>query len=89
MGYIAPINQYEYAQYQNREIGVSYDPYKIIPVARIAPPQKRAALADTEVAPAPFFILPEKTSKKAVKQDRVQKLYGEMTGRGRLFNESV
>ncbi|WML49544.1 hypothetical protein RCG23_06035 [Neobacillus sp. PS3-34] len=92
MGYIAPVNHYQYAQYQNREIGLKYDPFKIIPIERMQPIEKRTEVSRKEEAASifsSFGISALEGEKNTYKRKRIEKVYSEMTGKGKLFNESV
>lgn len=92
VGYIAPVNHYQYAQYHNREIGLKYDPFKVIPIERIQPIEKRTEVSGKEEASILFTfwgISGVNGEEKGYKRKRIEKVYSEMTGKGRLFNESV
>ncbi|MDP4161775.1 MAG: hypothetical protein Q8906_08260 [Bacillota bacterium] len=92
MGYIAPVNHYQYAAYQEREIGSDYDPFKIIAIEKTKPIQKRGYLMHNEEITKQIYSI-EATrpnrGKKVYGSPQVEKVYGEMTGKGRLFSESV
>ncbi|MEH7346406.1 hypothetical protein V7122_21410 [Bacillus sp. JJ1532] len=85
MGYIIPVNHYQYSQYAER-VGIKkYDPYRFVPINRIKPSvnpsEKEHSL---ELTPTD-----KKTSGKnqKVPNDRMERLYGEITGKGLLYSD--
>ncbi|MBY0120991.1 hypothetical protein [Bacillus sp. S/N-304-OC-R1] len=87
MGYIAPINHYDYSQYAEREIIKKYDPYRFVPIK----PIKTAAYPpECQSLKSPESIQNfKKASKKNqhVHRSKVDKLYGEITGKGLLYSD--
>lgn len=91
MGYIAPIPNYQYNQYAEREIKNNYDPYHIGPINRTNPA--------TNAYPNDAFVMGS-LQKKTIKKKRttikniknrkvIEETYSVLTGKGRNFNEIV
>ncbi|MBU8877496.1 hypothetical protein BGM26_00650 [Bacillus sp. FJAT-29790] len=92
MGYIAPITNYQYNQYAEREIGNVYDPYRFVPVSRIKP----SINPPKEEQPNLLLNLGRPiNSKKGINRDnrnnrnQIEKLYSEITGKGCNYNECI
>jgi len=93
MGYILPIENYQYQQYQNRVTQPERDPY---PVERPYPAQldmayeKQFANEDDYV---PDSDIPTKMKQGLVVTNHTtsstEKIYAEMTGIGRTINKTV
>ncbi|KIL47438.1 hypothetical protein [Jeotgalibacillus campisalis] len=96
MGYIAPVNNYQYQQYAERDAIKGYDPFYLTPVQKISP--YRTSSEELEGQPTKEK---DQYSFRAVNEDNVNKsntsdssfvtlhLIPKYTGKGRLFNESV
>lgn len=85
MGYIIPVNHYQYSQYAERAAIKKYDPYRFVPINRIKPsvnsPEKEQS---HELIPTD-----KKASGKNQKtpNNQMERLYGEITGKGLLYSD--
>ncbi|KAB2337243.1 hypothetical protein F7731_06385 [Cytobacillus depressus] len=86
MGYIAPVNQYQYRHYAERERLNKYDPYRFVPIKRINstinPPENEHILQT---------IPPHSNKKSAPKvqlmpMSHIDRVYGEITGIGQNYS---
>lgn len=87
MGYIAPVNNYQYDQYAERVISKRYNPYHFVPIGKIKPLGNPRENNHHE---QPFHL--RNTSEGKINQPKRkiqshEKIYSEMTGVGRLYNE--
>ncbi|WNS76898.1 hypothetical protein RRV45_07900 [Bacillus sp. DTU_2020_1000418_1_SI_GHA_SEK_038] len=87
MGYIIPVNHYQYSQYAEREVIKRYDPYRFVPIKRIKPsinPPERQHPQEPTLT---------QTNKKMsrmnqkVSHQKMDRLYGEITGKGLLYSD--
>lgn len=87
VGYIAPITHYQYSQYAEREIIKKYDPYLFVPLKPIKPTVNPPE-SQSSNGPVHFQNF-KKTSKKyqTVSNEKIDKLYGELTGKGLLYSD--
>ncbi|MGD7045310.1 hypothetical protein [Jeotgalibacillus proteolyticus] len=96
MGYIAPVNNYQYQQYAERDVIKDYDPFYLTPVQRVSPYRSSAEESES----------PQTKDKELHENRTLNKTGGETfsasdkkflsmhvipkyTGKGRLFNASV
>lgn len=90
MGYIAPVPNYQYSQYAERDVIHKYDPFRFVPIdpTKAISHGKHSVLlkreSRTEMTHKYSAEIKKVKSKKVI--DRV---YSEVTGKGALFNESV
>lgn len=86
MGYIIPVNQYQYSQYADREVIKRYDPYRFVPIKPIKPPVNPPDLQQHRPIPIHNF---KKTVRKnpQIQHKKVERLYGELTGKGLLYSD--
>lgn len=83
MGYILPINHYQYQEYQNRIKGIKINNKRTIGIARV----KRAYLFTAESSFNRKYAngsRPRKQSKSSANQ-----VYAQMTGIGRLYDACI
>ncbi|WP_449622514.1 hypothetical protein [Robertmurraya sp. Marseille-Q9965] len=91
MGYVAPIPNFQYSQYAERELENGYDPFRIIPVGRTKP----AANARLNQAREKEMIQMKQIKKKrsavpkTSSRSMAEKIYSELTGKGKYFNECI
>lgn len=87
MGYIAPINNYQYNHYSEMEIIKKYDPYRFVPINSIKP-AKNPPKNDQTFRPIPFQTFNKSNRKNQLIADhKTEKIYGDITGKGLLFSD--
>ena len=98
MGYIAPVNNYQYQQYAERVTMKSYDPYNLTPVQRIAPyDRSKKDFQDHLERELEVRSNHEKMSKRKTEGDYDQSsipsisphIIPKFTGKGRHVNETI
>ncbi|MBP2241205.1 hypothetical protein J2Z40_001767 [Cytobacillus eiseniae] len=87
MGYIAPVTNYQYTQYAERVISKRYDPYRFVPIDRIKHLANRQDFNHPFLFKDPNPHQESKVSKKMYKEQPTDKIYSEITGKGRYFSE--
>ncbi|WP_080847082.1 hypothetical protein [Cytobacillus gottheilii] len=89
MGYILPINHTQYQQYAERDLKVKPDPFRFQRVERVH--NHLETFNDNENLGRQEVVLTPKSEKSInpVPHEKVERLYSEITGKGRLFNEVV
>lgn len=91
MGYILPIQFDQYAQYQNRIEGKLKKPLRRTQVDRV----KQAYLDPMNLAikkePVPYYFRKQPNDRKPTVQpgQKRKRIYAEITGIGRLFDEKI
>ncbi|MCA1039577.1 hypothetical protein LCM00_08715 [Bacillus infantis] len=93
MGYIVPFNHYQYNQYAVRDLDKKQDPFRLYPVSRVNRVENDTQWFQPEQLfqfsrPAEARYSEEKPARK-VNEQTVERVYGDMTGKGTLFSESV
>ena len=91
MGYIAPVPNYQYSQYAEREVNHKYDPFRFVPIdptklisnGNQSIPLNRESRTKTNHKHTAAAI------KKVKSQKVIDRIYSEITGKGAFFNESV
>jgi hypothetical protein len=88
MGYIAPVPNYQYMQYAEREANKDYDPFTFMPINRIRP------LANKDQQPDDINndnnMLKYSDRKRLRKDDTVTaEFLADITGKGKYINEYV
>ncbi|GGM24628.1 hypothetical protein GCM10011351_07960 [Paraliobacillus quinghaiensis] len=93
MGYILPIENYQYQQYQNRVTQPQRDPY---PIERLYPAQLDMAYEKQSTNEDDYITDSDKPEKKKQRlamtnhtTSSAEKVYAEMTGIGRTINKTV
>ncbi|RTR30051.1 hypothetical protein EKG37_14235 [Robertmurraya yapensis] len=91
MGYIAPIPNFQYSQYAERELDNGYDPFQIIPVGRTKPATNAKLNHAREQDMVQMKQIKKKSSDlpKTSSRSKVEELYSELTGKGRYINECI
>lgn len=87
MGYIIPVNHYQYSQYAERDVIKRYDPYRFMPIKRIKPTVNPPEKHHPHM---PALIQNDKTTlrkNQKVPNQRIDRLYGEITGKGLLYSD--
>ncbi|MFE8697839.1 hypothetical protein ACFYKT_15975 [Cytobacillus sp. FJAT-53684] len=92
MGYIAPITNFQYMQYAERVIGKRYDPYRFVPIANIKPSANPEENDQSNLLDQPLLYdrskrYQEAKQQKDINKGGIEKLYSEITGKGRYFSE--
>ncbi|MGD6941387.1 hypothetical protein ACQCT6_05090 [Cytobacillus gottheilii] len=89
MGYILPINHTQYQQYAERDLKVKPDPFRFQRVEKVHNHletfDENENLGRQEV----FSTSKNEKSKNPVPHEKAERLYSELTGKGRFFNEVV
>ncbi|MBT2688304.1 hypothetical protein J7I93_08935 [Bacillus sp. ISL-47] len=94
MGYILPLTYYQYNQYAEREFGNKYDPFRFVPVTRIAAQSNSKDF----IQELPTDIKKRLNKTKAYQRSEnknttnrkiAEQTYGELTGKGRHFSECI
>ena len=90
MGYIAPVPNYQYSQYADREAIRKYDPFRFVPID----PTKAIVNGNhsSRLKRESRTKMNDKYSaeiKKIKNKKVIDRIYSEVTGKGALFNESV
>ncbi|MBS4188912.1 hypothetical protein KHA94_01590 [Bacillus sp. FJAT-49705] len=88
MGIIAPVTLYEYNQYAERDISKRYDPYRFVP---IRPIKSTTNPPEYEQKNRPHFsTVPKKLLRgnqhSHLENSEIERVFGEITGKGRYFN---
>ncbi|MED3551592.1 hypothetical protein [Cytobacillus praedii] len=95
MGYIAPVTNYQYSQYAERVISKGYDPYRFVPINRIKPSTNPREYDHPILNGKTHPIKRSKMSQEQSissgknKNERLEKLQSQLTGKGIFYNESV
>lgn len=91
MGYIAPVTNYQYNQYAERELNNDYDPYHFKAIMRTGPTvNERLQQSSSKTISNKKTLKREKVALEKVKNHLiVDAIYGELTGKGQHFNEMV
>lgn len=91
MGYIAPIPNFQYSQYAERELDNGYDPFRIIPVGRTNPAASARLnhAKSKEIGREKMRKKKGSTVAKASSRSKVEEIYCELTGKGQYFNECI
>ncbi|MDG5473018.1 hypothetical protein P6709_14785 [Jeotgalibacillus sp. ET6] len=96
MGYIAPVNNYQYQQYAERDVIKDYDPFYLTPVQRVSPyrssgeESENLQSKDKELhANRTLHEADSGTSKVPDEKFLSMHVIPKYTGKGRLFNASV
>ena len=87
LGYIAPVNNYQYQQYAERVLSKRYNPYQFVPIRTIKPlgnprefnyHDQQSHLSGSS----------QKTSPQMKQKEQSHEtIYSEITGVGRFYNE--
>jgi hypothetical protein len=91
MGYILPIHPEQYTQYANRTIPVKHQYQKL---AKVIGPKIEADLENPD-QPFEFAQAKERRTdkvaakKKIYAREKVEEIFGQITGKGRLINEVI
>lgn len=88
MGYIAPVTNYQYMQYAERESIETYNPFHITPIARTKP------ILNTSRNGSTLKWEGEEKARKInrpsqVRSEIAEEIYSDITGKGKYFNEYV
>ncbi|MDZ5470383.1 hypothetical protein SM124_01345 [Bacillus sp. 31A1R] len=88
LGYIAPVNHYQYSQYAERDLRKPHDPFHFVPINKIKPLKNQEFQPFTKEE---AVRKPHNKSKSLQKNRRfdIEKAYSEITGKGKYFSESV
>ena len=95
MGYIAPVTNYQYSQYAERVNSQGYDPYRFVPINRIKPSTNPREYDHPILNGQTHPIKRSKMSQEQSissgknKNERLEKLQSQLTGKGIFYNESV
>ncbi|WP_064092287.1 hypothetical protein [Rossellomorea aquimaris] len=90
MGYIAPIPQHQYKQYQEREIKVEKHPFKFFPVQPIKPLKNKPDTNDEEMHENHLRYSVNTTNSTNLQKPSVPpEILAKVTGKGSYFNEYV
>jgi hypothetical protein len=89
MGYIAPMTNYQYTQYAERDVTNHYDPYHITPINRTKPLMNTNPNQSKGVRAEKLNKQKRSSVKKLSKESAIGAIYSELTGKGRYFNECV
>ncbi|PWW19163.1 hypothetical protein DFO73_12253 [Cytobacillus oceanisediminis] len=94
MGYILPLTHYQYNQYAEREIGNKYDPFRFVPVTRIAAQSNSKDFRQElplDIQKKLIKTNPNQRSEYPNRKNRktAEQTYGELTGKGRHFSECI
>ncbi|WP_077211223.1 hypothetical protein [Bacillus dakarensis] len=91
MGYIAPVPNYQYSQYAEREVNQKYDPFRFVPIdpTKALSNGNHSIMLKREESRTKTNHKNKAGIKKVKTQKVIDKIYSEVTGKGALFNESV
>jgi hypothetical protein len=87
MGYIAPITNYQYAQYAERVIEKGYDPYRFVAITKIKPLNNQQENNYPNLQEHSLYVLKVNKSHKMSQQEWADKQYSQITGIGQNFNK--
>lgn len=91
MGYILPITQFQYMDYQNRVIKNEQDPYFIEHPYKVVLDTKSRELEDEEGTRSGGQPYKYNDNYKPIhiEKPKTEKLYAKLTGKGRHISESI
>ncbi len=89
LGYIAPVNNYQYQQYAERVGSKRYNPYQFVPISTIKPLGNPREFSHQE---QPFHH--SNSSQETIHQMKQikpshEKIFSEITGVGKFYNEQA
>jgi hypothetical protein len=92
MGYIVPVNSYQYMDYHNREIGIKNDPFTNLPIGKIRAIKQGESstlshFSEQNLPKNPHQDFQNHPKKRAA--SKVEQVYSEVTGKGMLFNDYI
>ncbi|WP_026583745.1 hypothetical protein [Bacillus sp. J33] len=94
MGYILPVTHFQYNQYAERELGTKYDPFRFVPVTKIAAQPNRKE--SFQKSPLNIQKKSAETSlnrrteyPNRISRKKAEEVYEELTGKGRYFSECI
>lgn len=89
MGYIPPVNHNQNTQYRERDVKNDYDPFSIKSIHSITPSvngEEHQRLSNKIIK----SLKRKKSSLKKIKSNKTQdRVFSEITGKGKNFNESI
>ncbi|WP_099157108.1 hypothetical protein [Virgibacillus ndiopensis] len=91
MGYVLPIQHYQYKDYQNRDMKVKQDPFYIERPYKIIFDAKHQDILQNDNDEE--FTEPDHRHHQVIqqkpKQPQVDKIYADLTGKGRNYSQSI
>ncbi|MCM3707088.1 MULTISPECIES: hypothetical protein [Cytobacillus] len=94
MGYILPVTSYQYNQYAERENGTKYDPFRLIPVARISAQSNPKTFHHTLPLDVQRRFSKSNTQEQTENKTRTagkkaDDIYEDLTGKGRFVSACI
>lgn len=89
LGYIAPVNNFQYQQYAERVASKRYNPYHFVPISTIKPLENPREFTHQEQQFHLGSSSQETNRKINPKKQSIEKIYSEITGIGRFYNEYI